>query len=207
MALRARELFAIAAAHGVDLAATARLGGDPARRRRGEFPRRNRFGDERLTAGPGTQHTPGDANVVTRPEWTVQELGQASAGVPTICFQAACFAYAGARSYYHELRDAIVLETAHTRREENWPLYLPAAAPASHYVTKLAELVLDEDWHPSLFVAAPALYSIYMGVTESFWKRDLSRKFEVFKYVWLTWLALADSIMAPRLLDPDEYGA
>src|SRR5688572_3557413 len=99
--MRAEELIARAAVHGLDLTGAA-----PPKRsghRRGA-PVRKAAARERV-----------------RPEWTLQEIGLACAGVPDLQFMAARYAFAGDHSSYWKLWSALHREAVELAEREGWP--------------------------------------------------------------------------------------
>jgi hypothetical protein len=59
------------------------------------------------------------------------------------------------------------------------------------YREQLSLLVLDHDAHQHLFTAAPALHSLYMGVTPQTWEQHLRDPFRSLQAVYERWLSIA----------------
>ena len=213
--MKADELVALAAAHGIDLVQAARVG---SHKRRPDV-RTERFQGGRTA--PVLQHPPrmpahGTATRTDeRPEWTIAELGQAAQGVPEIPFLAACYSFAGDASVYWKLWDALHFTALRLRTRNNWAAQVRGVdGHARFYLAEIAQLVLDEDAFPSFFAAAPAtekhasLYAIYLHIDEVVWKRTVFERFDALKLRYLTWLDTAKAIIQPRLrdhIDDEEF--
>jgi hypothetical protein len=135
-----------------------------------------------------------------RPSWTVSEIAQACAGLGDIEFRAALFAYAGDRSYYWPLWDALHAAALELRERHEWPpLILDIHEIEVPYLRHLSKLVLEEDANPQIFCTAPHLYPIFLNVTESVWKKILAERFGALQLVWLEWLGSAAARIQARL--------
>lgn len=203
--MKADELIALAAAHGIDLVQAARMGENAPRRdvvqQRFESGRR-----APVLQPPPKMLAHGKATpTYDRPEWSLAELGQAAKDVPQVAFWAACFAFAGDRSVYWKLWDALLAESIRLRRLKRWPAQVPGMdGRPRHYLAEIAQLVLDEDAHPHIFRAAPALYAVYVGVNDHIWSRHVFERFDQVKLRYLGWLATAQGIISPRLRSPEQ---
>jgi hypothetical protein len=156
---------------------------------------------------PSAQRANGRASYVRgRPAWSIQDLGQAAAGVPRLPFLAACYSYAGDRSVYWELWAGLLRAAQELRVRNGWPAQVrgPAGGPAHFYLEQLAQLVLDEDAHQHLFHAAPVLYPIYVSVDEQTWHRSVFHRFDKLRLRFQGWIAEAMAIVQARL---DEIAA
>ena len=183
--MRAENLLALSAPHGVDLlqAAVTRL----------PHPQRS-FGPRSGREARGRQ-----TQSLERPAWTVQELGLAAEGVPELQFRAALYAFAGDRTHYWSLHSALAIAGLELAAKYRWGRTMGTGTAPRFYIEALAALVLDEDARPQVFREAPALYSAYVGATEETWNKQLEWKFEQLKRRWQGWLIDAASIMQPRL--------
>jgi hypothetical protein len=200
--VRAEELVALASAHGVDLTHNARLG-TPGRRHATERQRGTNGHSYEVLTAPSAQRANGRASYThARPAWSIEDLGQAAAGVPRLSFLAACYSYAGDRSAYWELWAGLERAAQELRLRHAWPAQVRSAAgPHVFYLEQLACLVLDEDAHPHLFQSAPGLYAIYAGVDESTWRQSVFHRFDKVRLRFLGWIGEAMSIMQARLED------
>ncbi len=204
--MKADDLVALAAAHGVDLLQAAKTASTERNRSQTQ---RQRFANGRratVLIEPPVMRARGSATRTTdRPEWTLEELGQASAGVPQVAFWAACFAFAGDRSEYWRLWDRLHYHALQLRWKQGWPAQLPGEQGRPvHYLAQIAQLVLDEDAHPHLFLAAPVLYSAYVGVSEDVWRSRAFERFDSVKLIYLGWIDEARRIIQPRLRENEE---
>jgi hypothetical protein len=186
--MKADELVAMAASHGVDLLGAARLGRPKGKRKPGPIPNNRATGTATRTS--------------MRPEWTMAELGQAAAGVPDLLFCAACYAFAGDRSQYTALQAALLGRAINIAKREDWPMeVLDIHNLPRPYIRHLCKLVLDEDANPHLFVVAPELYSIYLGISERAWDDHMQGRFDSLKGVWASWLGTACGMIQSKLRD------
>lgn len=201
--MKAENLIALAAARGVDLLQAARSSAKPTRSNGGLV---RKFIDGKMELVPRTPTARGSADHSTlRPTWTLQELAIASASVPDIPFMAACYAFAGDRSRFTKLQNALADRARRMQREQGWPLsVIDHHGIKRPYLDHLAKLVLDEDAHPVFFAAYPPLYALYMGVTEQTWDKGLECRFIALKAVWGEWLGTACGIIQAKLRDPDS---
>ena len=205
--MRSEDLYALAAAHGIDLVQAARVAASSARR---DVEIRHRLGvaSTKLLEPRANRARGAETATTVRPEWTIAELGQAAAGVPKIPFMAACYAFAGDRSCLWRLYDALLSEAQKISAQQRWPAELvDLYGIQSPYLKRLCKLVLDEDATPSSFQTVPQLYAIYMCVSEKTWKNPLSNQFDELKFVWQDWLNIAARTMQPRLASEDDEGA
>lgn len=225
--MKARELYALCAARGVNITAAAqgesvsappsdtrsyeRCGlritklRDPADKAdwvNGEAPRSRVY-------GRGTRS-------MRRPEWTMAELGQAAgrwkdqAPVPTLLFQAACYAFAGNDMDYWVLVDALLAHALRYRRTNGWPFQVTGEDGKKRWwLDQMCCMVLDEDRAPHAFAAVrptqqhPSLHAMVLGVTEDLWARALRERYELLQLVWWSWLDEAVRTIAPRLREDD----
>lgn len=203
--MRAEELMALAAAHGIDLVQAARLGTSAQQR---DTIRRGRNGRSyQVLVPPPKQRANGHATRSSlRQAWSIEELGKVAAGVPRLPFLAACFAYAGDSSPYWELWAALERCAQELRLRNRWPAQVRSihGAPA-FYLERLAQLVLDEDSNQALFSAVPAtdkhasLHALYLQVEERTWQRSIYERFDLVRLTFQNWIAEAMRTMQPRL--------
>lgn len=207
----AEELVVLAAAHGIDLKHVAGSSTETRkrarRRRRGEDEVREANGRPLIDTASG-----GDSGGAKRPAWTVAELGQAAQGVPRIPWLAAQFSWAGDRSAFWELHEALVFQAYRLKRRHRWsPQIVGVDGKPRFYMQELAQLVLDEDQHAHLFAAAasaarkgPSLYAAYLHIEESLWRRKVYERFDALKLRYLIWLDTARWMIQERLSAPPE---
>lgn len=202
--MRAEDLISLAACHGVDLVAAAKVGA-PSRPRDVKVKFRE-WGAATVLLEPPKNRARGTASMsIERAPWTIAELGQAAAGVPQIEFCAACFAFAGDMGQFWKLHGALHLQAATLAEEHRWPARVKDVHSISvQYLRHLAKLVLDHDANQSQFAVCEPLYAIYMNVPEHVWKRQLSGPFVELQTVWLGWLSDAMRIMQPRLRSDED---
>lgn len=204
--MRAEDLVALASCHGVDLLAAARVAAKPAKNTGTITKFQNGVKSTILIPLPANRAKGKDSHAMVRPAWTMAELGQASHGVPEVPFMAACFAYAGDRSNYWKLQNALYDRARIMRNTRDWPFeVIDHHSIKRPYLAHLAKLVLDFDACPAMFNACPQLYAIYMGVTERIWERDLQEHFQDLQQVWTGWLHTAARIIQPRLREEGEH--
>jgi hypothetical protein len=80
---------------------------------------------------------------------------------------------------------------------------VPAAKPGDEpvlYLERLALLVLDEQQLKRYFVA-PAIYAVYMQVSDDTWRGILERRFEMMKTRYEIWLNTARGMIQRWLAD------
>ncbi len=165
----------LANVHGIDLkhvaGASSNVKGIAARRKRRE---------DEIAAGVDVRITArGHGNgAARRPQWTLAELGQAAQDVPRLPWLALRFSVAGDQSGYWELWYALVFEAQRAGRAEGWaPRIKSNDGTPRFYQHELAQLVLDADVHRALFLAAPQLFFLYMGVTPEAWGKVLAPRY------------------------------
>lgn len=147
----------------------------------------------------------GSSRTPQRPQWTMQELAYASAGVPELPFLAACYAFAGDRSKFWTLHEGLMGHARMFCLIYSWPReVLDFHGIQKPYLAHLCKLVMDEDASPAIFHAAPALYPIYLGITESMWDRQIKDRFREIKHTWNDWLGQAARMIQARLSDYAE---
>jgi len=197
--VKAEELILIGNAHGVDLVAAAQVAAKRPQRDIKFIVRNGRRIPVLLPAamnGARGKQSPSFA----RPQWSMQELGVAAAGVSDLLFMAACYAFAGSQNNFWRLHAALTDEAEKMGARYQWPdTVKDIHGIAIQYREHLAKLVLDEDTHQAYFVAAPVMYSVYMNVHEVTWDRQLAERFSSLKFVWLRWLGTAASTIQSRL--------
>lgn len=203
--MNSEKLVSLASAHGVDLVAAARVGAKPAPRDTVTQTKRGiRSTTLRLPPKNRAKGTP-DRSVL-RPTWTIAEIGQAAQGVPEIPFQAALYAWAGDRSHYWRLHQALYRCALSMAKQKGWPAVLrDLHGIESPYLGHLAALVLDWEANRHVFALAPQMYGVFMRVTQRTWEKHIQGAFEELSLTWLKWLGTAAKIMQPHLADVDDY--
>ena len=143
------------------------------------------------------------SHLTQRPRWTLAELQQASQGVPTIPVQAARYAYAGEDSKYWQLHAALLAHAVHLARQHRWPdTVIDVHGIKQPYLAHLAVTVLDADRHAARFNAFPALYAVWMRVSERIWERDLEERFWLLHDQWDSWTGQAVRMIQAKLQAP-----
>lgn len=144
-----------------------------------------------------------ESRTYRRPDWSTAELGQAAKGLGVIPWTAALYSFAGARDGYWLLWNALSGEANRIARREYWvPRVVTEDGRMQFYREELAQLVLDEDANKHLFLAAPALYSAYMGVTMPTWEQQLIGPFRSLRGRYDGWLGAARSTISKWICDP-----
>lgn len=202
--MRAEELIALAAAHGIDLkhvaGASSNIHGLARRRRRGRDELKRSQGRPLTDSARGSDDAGGAA-----PDWTIAELGQAAAGLDELPWLAACYSFAGAQTAYWPLCRALAIQAVELRVRYSWPAQITdISGQPRFYCEELAHLVLDEDANKPLFTAAPQLYCLYMRVSEQVWERSLLERFTTLQYVYQKWLSQARSYLQHRIMEDEE---
>jgi hypothetical protein len=189
--LNVEQLVGLANARGVDLVraagAATETGGIARKRDRTRFE--VRFGiDVRETACGRETHT------YRRPAWSLAELAQAAAagGVHGVRWLALRYSIVGDMSCADELHGSLAYQACMIGRRESWPPQVVGLDGKPKFFRELlAQLVLDEDAHKHLFVAAPALYAVYMDVGQAIWDQRLDAPFRSLKTHYEGWIAAA----------------
>ncbi len=199
--MKADELVALAAAHGIDLVHVAGNASDlkgPARPRR-RNPRELRSGiPVHMTVQGAGSH------VYRRPAWTSAELAQAAHGVPRMPWLAACYSFAGDASGYKELHRGLMHQALQISEREEWPWRVRGRDGSQRfYIAELAQLVLDVERERHLFVEWPALHAACMGVDEPVWNAMLAIRYTALQLKYERWLGVARG-MIQRWLRPEE---
>lgn len=202
--MRAEDLVALAAARGVDLLQAARIAAT--KKAAKDIIRKK---DATILVPPPENRAKGSATrSIARPEWTVAELGQAAQGVPTILFQAACYAFAGDRSHFWPLHGALYVHAVALANEKRWPVNAKNIHHLNEpYLQCMAKLVLDEDALPAYFripTLGNKVFAIYMNIEEKVWDSEIAERFEDLKAVWTDWLQTSARIIQRHLVD-EEY--
>jgi hypothetical protein len=198
--MKADELVSLAAAHGIDLGHVAGNASDlqgPARpRRRNDRELRCGIPVHLTVRGTGSR-------VYRRPAWTSAELAQAAIAVPRMPWLAACYSFAGDASGYKELHRGLMHQALQISEAEDWPWRVRGRDGAwRFYTAELAQLVLDGEAHQHLFVAAPCLYALCMGVDEGVWAATLAQRYGSLQGKYERWLDVARG-MIQRWLRPE----
>ena len=195
--MKADELVALAAAHGIDISHTVasetNLHGIAARRRRTD--------EERRIGVPVRDTVTGSQTRVHRPRaWTHAETGLAAAGCQRMPWLAACYSWAGDRSGYKELHRGLTLVGIKEAERHDWPWRITLLdGTKGYYLERLAELVLDEEGCKPAFTAAPGLYAIYLGVSPSTWSKPLWGYHLLLQQRYQRWLEIARGTIGRKL--------
>lgn len=202
----AASLIKLAAARGIDLnhiaGVASKLDGAAAPRRlsRSEVKFRN---ENKLSLDVHETVKGRESRSYRRPGWSVAELGQAAKGLGVIPWTAALYSFAGAREGHWLLWNALAGEAHRIARREYWvPRVATEDGRMKFYREELAELVLIEDCHKHLFLAAPILYAARMGVTIPVWDRQLVGPFRSLKGRYEGWLGSARSTISKWICEP-----
>ena len=182
------SLITLAAVHGIDLLAAARVATKPSK---GNTVTKRKNGvTSTILVEPKANAARGKATRTSiKPQWTFAEVGIAAAGVPPICMMCALYVYAGSDADYWKLRNTLVERARIMQKERVWPIevadYHFIKRP---YIEHLAKLVLDEARSPHFFKLAPELYAAYMGVSVATWEKQLQSRYFELKAVWEDWV-------------------
>jgi hypothetical protein len=199
--MRAAELLTLAAAHGIDLKRLAGNATDDrgiARKRR-RSRREIKLGMDVLETAQGVE-----SRIGKPPAWSVAEIGIAACSVPRMPWLSALYSFACDYTHYKELHRGLMLRCIKLATEENWPMrVIDRNGDPQFYYAELAALVLDADAHKSYFIAAPALYAVYMGTSDEVWHVVLASRFLALQYQYERWLATARG-MIQKWLNADE---
>jgi hypothetical protein len=190
--MRATELVALAKAHGFDLSGL--VDSEPER-----TPGKRSQAFQEWLDGVEVVPPPGRSQPQPyRPS--------AAASIPVeLPWLAAQWSFAGDALCYWPLWWALVFQGQRLGRRERWPPRVAAARGEPHfYVMELAELVLDEDAHRPLFVAAPALYALCLRVDVRTWDEVLAPRYRVLQAVYARWLAIARAEIQQRCRELTE---
>ena len=184
--MKAEDLIALAAGHGIDLRAVAGAASnlDGVARLRRLTPDELEAG---LRAVPETA-TGAETRVSRPPKWSHAELGIALAGLPRMPTLAALHSFARDDANYGELFRGLLVTAMHLCRDDAWPMRVGRNDVPYSYVTALTGLVLDADRHARFFVAAPGLYAAYMGVTDETWRVRLAPRYDQVRHRYEGWL-------------------
>ncbi len=195
--MKAEDLIALAAGHGIDLRAVAGAASnlDGVARLRRLTPRERADG---ILAVAETA-TGTETRVSRPPQWSHAELGIALADLPRMPTLAALHSFARDDANYGELFRGLLVTAMHLCRDDAWPMRVGRNDPPYSYVTALTGLVLDADRHARFFAAAPMLYPIYMGVSEEIWRIRLDGKYHRLKARYDGWLDSARSHINRKL--------
>ncbi|MGO9717271.1 MAG: hypothetical protein ACLPV2_09890 [Steroidobacteraceae bacterium] len=122
------------------------------------------------------------------------ELAQAAAagGVRGVPWLAVRYSIAGDASCADELHSSLAYQAHLIARRERWPpRVIGLDGHRQFYCEALAELVLDDDAHQHLFMAAPSLHAICMKVPETVWDQTLAGPFRSLKAKYSSWISIA----------------
>ena len=192
--MKAADLVVLASAHGIDISHTVASETNT----RGAARPRRRTELERAAGLPVRETVEGKASRVVRPRfWTHAEAGMAGGDVPRLPWLALLYSFAGDRTSYAELHRGLTLKAIRMAEEQHWPWQVRlASGRRDYYLERLAELVLDYDAYRRAFEHDPALFSVYMGVTESTWGNPMCRYFLELQGQYGRWLDVGQGIMS-----------
>lgn len=207
--MRSEDLIcAAASASGIDLVGAARTATKPTKSH-GTVTRQKFGSTSTVLIEPAKYRARGTASHSTvRPRWTLAELGQASKDVPTIAFQAACYAFAGDDSVYWPLYSALLDRATKMANERLWPKTVRDVHGLDQtYLAHLAITVLDSERQAARFNAFPGLFAVWMRVSDRTWERDLQDRFWMLHAVWNGWTSQAASMIQSKLREQDSVAA
>jgi hypothetical protein len=189
--MRAQDLILLASAHGIDIRQAAK-----------ETPREREARCEKFvlrlalpaytnacTPVPAVSAAGHPSRSSRGRAWTLAELGQAAKGLRSTPWSAVLYAYAGFRSEYFQLHDALTKEALYLRRRHHWQMKITTTNGERHYLADLAELVLDEEANGPLFRAAPGLFAWYLDVSEEQWKKHIAHRYDALRCSFEGWLS------------------
>lgn len=188
--MKAAELVALAAAHGVDLVHVA----GSASNTHGIAARRRQSRDERAARIPVLQTVRGGASRTYRPpKWHTGDYCQ---DVPRMPWLAACHSFAGDSSGYAELHRGLMTVGLKIATEKTWPMVIRRHdGSRGYYQAELAALVLDADMHRRMFAEAPALYWLCVGCHQDLWDHVVVHWYDDLKAEYDRWLGTARGII------------
>ena len=121
---------------------------------------------------------------------------------------AARYSFAADRSVYWPLWYGLLYQVRRIAERECWPAQVRSAAGAlAFYHEQLAALVLDADANRALFVAARALYAIYMRIEERTWAEQLEPRYRTLQGCYERWLGVARGQIQGWLSEPEPVCA
>lgn len=202
--MNARDLVALASAHGVDLLAAARIKADEQRRELELQRQKSTDGKRSFDAlvEPKSNGVKGkETRSFKRPRWSASELAQAATGMPAIEFDVLTYCYGGATDVYWTIWAALLDHARFLRVRHDWPAEVRDIHGISNdYLPHLCVMVLDEDLNEQLFKLADSrLCSIYMRVDHHVWTNDLQPRYELVKLKFIRWRDNALSTVQSRL--------
>jgi len=194
--MRPADLVVLATAHGIDISHTVASETNT----RGAASKRRRTREERWDGIPVRETVEGKQTRVARArEWTHAEAGMAAKDVPRMPWLAALYSFAGDRTHDAELHRGLTLKAIRVAEQHQWPWQVPMLTGRGYYIERLAELVLDHDAMPRVFVQAPGLFPIYMNVPERVWSKPLFGYFLELQQQYGRWLSVAQGCIAQWL--------
>jgi hypothetical protein len=104
------------------------------------------------------------------------------------------YSLAGDSSVHWPLWNGLVFQAVRLGRQEHWPPQVSArqlngTKPApTFYLLKLCELVLDEEAMRPAFAAAPQLRAICLGIADRAWARAVEPRYRSLQAVYERWL-------------------
>lgn len=214
------RLFSCASAHGIDLKQMAgesvNLYGAGAPRRRRLMERLAGIDDtpeerERRERHENRERLPesvkGKQSRVSKPRmYSHAELGQSLAGLPDSPYHAAMYSFGLDEQSYGAIYRELRLAMTQMDLRERWPHKVQATGRRMiHYGDELCEVVLVVDWCKPFFVKCPALYAIYLDVSEVTWSATLMRPYLETLSRYESWLSIARAFVERRIREELEY--
>lgn len=203
--MKAAELVALAAAHGIDLQHVAGNASELHKAAKQRRPNK----DERLARIPVMRTAAGSGSrVYRRPAWTGADAGHYAKDVPRMPWLAACHSFAGDSSGYPELHRGLMMESLKLATANNWPMAIRRNdGSRGYYQAELAALVLDAEMHPRMFTEAPALFALCMGVNEDMWGHVVIHWYDALHCEYQRWLGTARGIIQRWINDESDRAA
>lgn len=198
------DLIALASAHGIDLQHIAgnasKTDGVAKKLRRTRSGREWGRDIEETVTGSSSR-------VYRRPAWTHADTGAFSHDVPRMPWLAIRFRIAGDHGGYKELCRGLTMQALRLATRHDWPLQVKKAdGSQGFYVSELAALVLDSDFHKADFDKYPILYPACVGVSPDIWEKVVVHYFDDLKSEYDRWVAVGLSIIRREIMDeaPEE---
>lgn len=137
------------------------------------------------------------------PEWTHAEAAQAAGGVELRHWYALLYTYRLDDSAFWLLRGELIRWCQRVSEPRKWPETVKNEQGQDRtYFDELVMLMLMEVKSPSSFMRQPnkpELRRLIMNVHEHTWRRHLSPIYEDIHREFLIWIAVAKSVMNPKL--------
>ncbi len=204
--MQAADLIALVSGKGIDLGHVAGNASnlEGAARKRRRLPIEIKLGVDVMVSVRGH-----GSRAYRRAVWSLAELGIAGQDVPRIPWLAAMYSYGRDQTAYWHLWEALADAAQDLGRRNKWaPRVRDVTGKPQYYRERLAEMVLDADRYQPVFAASPAVFAIYLNVTDEVWERVLSERFDQLKHRYHRWLAVAQSEINRKIrANTDRYFA